>query len=468
MSHRSRRRIVASAAGVIAVFAALATPAARAGATELPFAVVQPKSSCQPSGHSGGPVDQATVLARAQVWVQENIAYTQACGHDPGGYYRVDCSGFVSMAWELSQSLATWDFNPAYNGGDSRFQPIAQDQLVPGDALVVDSSAANHIALFTGWGSTDHGQHRYANLSEESDFGVGTIAVSNQDLDGSYWGRFTPIHYARMTLPGPAQSSGSSVFVPADASYRVFWAGTGGHLMQTYYLRGAWHTQDLGGVISGEPAVTYNAGRFDVFAVSRGGHLFQRTYASTWGAWRDLGDAWTPGVSAVYVPATDSFYVFGHGPSGHVQLDFWSGYWSGTWQRQDLGGVTAGAPGVSFHDGRFDVFAVSPRGRLFQLTFSQTWGSWQQVGTATYAPGAAAIYTDAGYEVFVRSTAEHLTRLLDDGTGWQGPQDLGGTFDRGPGVTYHGGRYDLFGLASDGIYQSIHTDTWSSWHKVPA
>ncbi len=410
------------------------------------------------------------MLARAQVWVDQNIDYTQTCGHNPGGYYREDCSGFVSMAWKLNRSLSTWDFNPAYNGGDSRFQQIPQGALVPGDAVVADNSTSDHIALFTGWGSSDHGKHRYANLSEESDFGVGTIAVTNQDLDGSYWGSFTPIHYTKMTTPGPAASSGSALYVPDDSTYRVFWTGPDGHAMQTYYGGWSWHTQDLGGVIVGEPAVTYADGRFDLFAVSPRGRLFQRTYTGrAWGAWQNLDGSWLPGVSAVFDPLSRTYYVFGHDLGGHLRQSYWSDYWSGPWQQLDLGGVTAGAPGVSLADGEFDVFAVSPRGRLFQLTSAGgTWGTWQVVGSATYSPGAAAIHTPTGYEVFVRDTDGTMTQVYDDATGWHGPIDLGGTFDRAPGVTFHGGRYDLFGLNSDGLYQSIDTNTWSTWHQVPA
>jgi hypothetical protein len=477
MSHRRSRHTLTVA--VLALVAAFVSPAvAGAAPTYGQVRDAQPrhfeprvaKGGCTPSGQSGGSVDQATVLARAQAWVDQNVAYTQTCGHDPGGYYREDCSGFVSMTWELTQSLSSWDFNPAYNGGNPLFQQIPQDALVPGDAVVADNSTADHIALFTGWGSNDHGLHRYANLSEESDFGVGTIAVTNQDLDGSYWGRFTPIHYAKLTLPGPVQSSGSAVFSPDDLSYRLFWTGSGGHLMQTSYLAGTWQTQDMGGVIAGEPAVTYNAGRYDVFAVSPGGHLFQRTYVGgTWRAWVNLGDSWTPGVSAVYLPTSSTFYVFGHGPSGHVQVGYWSDYWSGPWQRQDLGGITTGVPGVSYQNGHFDVFAVSPGQRLFHAAYTDgVGGSWHRLGTATYQPGATAIATTTGHRVFLRSTANRMAQVYDDAAGWHGPQDLGGSFDRAPGVTYHGGRYDLFSPTATGIYQATYIGSWSSWHKLPS
>src|SRR5689334_16974232 len=132
---RSRCSLTVAAGAAIALVAAFVSPVgAGAAPTSAQLLRAQPrhfepmvaKSGCSPSGQSGGSVDQATVLARAQAWVDQNVAYTQTCGHDPGGYYREDCSGFVSMAWELTLSLSTWDFNPAYNGGDPRFQQISQ------------------------------------------------------------------------------------------------------------------------------------------------------------------------------------------------------------------------------------------------------------------------------------------------------------------------------------------------------
>lgn len=162
-------------------------------------------AGCSPSGYAGTTVAQSTVLARANAWVSRNVAYTQNCASETEGYYRQDCSGFVAMAWELANSPVTTEFNPAYNGGNSLYQTISRSALIPGDALVDDSSSdpgdggEHHIALFTGWSASDNGQHRYANLAQESDFGVGTIASDDQDLLAGYWSAFTPIHYTRMT-----------------------------------------------------------------------------------------------------------------------------------------------------------------------------------------------------------------------------------------------------------------------------
>jgi hypothetical protein len=112
------------AARLLAAAGTLASVAAHPARASADPPVVHPDSSCAGSSQSGGPVAQATVLARAQVWVDANVPYTQNCASLPGGYYREDCSGFISMAWELTTSLVTTEFNPAYDGGDTRFQSL--------------------------------------------------------------------------------------------------------------------------------------------------------------------------------------------------------------------------------------------------------------------------------------------------------------------------------------------------------
>jgi hypothetical protein len=195
--------ILVGAMAALGVAVGVATPAAAA----LP--PIQPMSvSCASSGQSGGQVAQATVLARAQAWINR-VPYTQTCPDtpDPGGNYREDCSGYVAMAWELTTSPVTTQFNPKYDGGDPRFRQISRSALIPGDALVRDDtgdagdSAEHHMVLFIGWGSADGGAHRYANIQQESTFGELTNEQDNVDLVGnSFWNLFTPIHYVNMVV----------------------------------------------------------------------------------------------------------------------------------------------------------------------------------------------------------------------------------------------------------------------------
>src|SRR5262245_56574165 len=54
---------------------------------------------------SGG---RRRAIERGFVWLDANVPYSQSKSR---GGYRTDCSGFVSMCWELGQSYTTADFS---------------------------------------------------------------------------------------------------------------------------------------------------------------------------------------------------------------------------------------------------------------------------------------------------------------------------------------------------------------------
>jgi hypothetical protein len=87
-------------------------------------------------------------IERGFGWLDENVPYSQT-GNNDG--YRTDCSGFISMCWELSQSFTTVDF---YSGGGESQRLEEYDDLLPGDALVRRGSGSGHMVLFLGWNDT--------------------------------------------------------------------------------------------------------------------------------------------------------------------------------------------------------------------------------------------------------------------------------------------------------------------------
>jgi hypothetical protein len=362
---------------VVAAVVSLAVPAAQA----VPAQTRSAGGYCSPSGNDGGKIRADVVLSRAARWVHAHVPYTERCASVPGGYYREDSSGFVSMAWRLPESLVTQDFDPKTNDGDPRFQVLTHYcYLQPGDALVVDNRLNHNIVLFTGWSSRDAGRCRFANLEVDDHLSgqpsPGTVRFPGEDLRDSLWRQFTLIHYVDMTPAPPEVSAGGSASRDAGYStrrdgehqhgalWRVFWTGADGQLKQSWWPGVSWKTQSLGGGLVGTPAATHrgvgNSGRYDVFAVSPGRHLYQKTYQNhSWGRWHRIaaGYTFTPGVSAVAVRtgARVEYHVFGHDPAGHLLQAYWADH---GWHVQDLGGVTEGTPASTYHDGQYDVFAV--------------------------------------------------------------------------------------------------------------
>ena len=86
-----------------------------------------------------GCINRDTIVKRGQDWVDKHVPYNQGGTHDG---YRTDCSGFISMCWELSKpGLTTQTMHTVASN-------ISKDQLLHGDALNCDSE---HIILFAGW-----------------------------------------------------------------------------------------------------------------------------------------------------------------------------------------------------------------------------------------------------------------------------------------------------------------------------
>jgi hypothetical protein len=90
------------------------------------------------------------VIERGFTWLDDEVPYSQSAEHEG---YRTDCSGFVSMCWELGQSYTTADFS---GGGGESTELESYDALLRGDALVHRSGGSGHIVLFLGWDDDAH------------------------------------------------------------------------------------------------------------------------------------------------------------------------------------------------------------------------------------------------------------------------------------------------------------------------
>jgi hypothetical protein len=92
------------------------------------------------------------IICRALVWATAPRRYSQVdC--DPETGYRLDCSGYVSMAWGLEPpGLTTVDLPELCHR-------IDRHELRPGDALMVGGPGtegdAGHAILFEAWADSD-------------------------------------------------------------------------------------------------------------------------------------------------------------------------------------------------------------------------------------------------------------------------------------------------------------------------
>ncbi|MFF7727108.1 hypothetical protein [Streptomyces sp. NPDC008001] len=159
-----------------------------AGAVVLALAAVAALLGTAPAASASdrdGPIGRGEVMDRAWSWVAERVPYSQSGCHDNQfGCYRPDCSGYVSMAWNLGSSLTTWAL---WNVTSD----IPANDLQPGDILLRDSDGIDHVALFVHWADAAHTQPV---VREEWDFGQ----VAEERTWGNGLRGFTPRRYQRL------------------------------------------------------------------------------------------------------------------------------------------------------------------------------------------------------------------------------------------------------------------------------
>ncbi|MFS8201784.1 peptidoglycan-binding protein [Streptomyces sp. CWNU-52B] len=97
---------------------------------------------------------RSAIIDRAKEWVAAEVPYNMGAYWSDG--YRQDCSGFVSMAWNLGGNEWTGSL-------DQYGVRIAKADLQPGDMLLfhnpADPEKGSHVVLFGGW--TDSTRSHY-------------------------------------------------------------------------------------------------------------------------------------------------------------------------------------------------------------------------------------------------------------------------------------------------------------------
>ncbi|SEQ10176.1 hypothetical protein SAMN04487983_100367 [Streptomyces sp. yr375] len=137
---RTRSRVARSTTFLLAAGLAMTTLAATA-------------PTAQAASSVAGPITRAEIISRAQNWVDEAVPYNQGTSYpDPQGRnYRMDCSGYVSMAWHADQSYTTWTLPNVST-------EVSKSSLLPGDAL---NYSEEHVILFGNWIDKSAGTFKY-------------------------------------------------------------------------------------------------------------------------------------------------------------------------------------------------------------------------------------------------------------------------------------------------------------------
>ncbi|MFF3624929.1 hypothetical protein [Streptomyces sp. NPDC002467] len=164
----------------------------------------------------GGPVTREQIIARAKDWVKEAVPYSQKRwwkDEVTGGSYRQDCSGFVSMAWQLRDSHTTWSLPSVAN------RLTGFDQLEAGDALDYPDQ---HVVLFGGWTDKAKGDFFYYSESGGNLPAHKTSAnIHDSELAGHPRTAYIPLRYKKLTTtqaPAPSPAKPTAPAEPAPAA----------------------------------------------------------------------------------------------------------------------------------------------------------------------------------------------------------------------------------------------------------
>ncbi|QDY79938.1 hypothetical protein [Streptomyces qinzhouensis] len=463
----------------------------------------------------GGRVTRSQVLARGRVWVDLRVPYSPNGLDSPwgwwydsrtGGRYRQDCSGFVSMAWQLASNLNT----NSLLGVSS--EPLASLQHAqPGDVF---NNTNTHVMLFVRWtdsnrtravvmeqwsvqGPTRQREVSLAELTQRKmkaysydhildDAGQpspsqGRLFHQYRRADGS-WTGFAPLN----GYDGAPAFYGHGVAITGtpDGSSQILAVGTDGNVYHNArYSSGSWTGFAPLPGYDGAPRFAASStaiagapdGSAQVLAVGNDGNLYHsiRLGSGHWNAFEPLaGYDGAPRFAAAGISITttpDGFaqvLAIGNDRNVYHNVRRSSGHWNGFEPINGYGGggrmvassvSIAGAP-----DGSAQIVAVGDDGNAYHRIRGAN-GSWTEFAPLA-GPGGAHRF-GAG-DVAVTTTPDGSAQLLATGHDgnvyhdvrsasghWQGPAPLPG-YDGAP--RFAARRVAIAGLP-DGTAQVLAT-----------
>ena len=436
----------------------------------------------------GDAITRAQIISRAQDWMNAQVPYSQTEGWEDsgtGGPYRMDCSGFVSMAWGLTTSMVTSTLPEVATVTDSNIS--GDENINPGDAL---DYTADHVVLFDHW--TDNSgdfaydaEHTTGQVTNQS-----TDNIDDSTLEGYAMSDFEALQYNDLAAgspnPGSTAADGSHQASPVvaqnDGTVDLLYQGTDGTADHDWYVAGSsWAgPSSVGGTLASEPStVTTVAGTVDSFWKGTDGNLWH-SYTT--------GGKWSTPVSLGYGTLGSAPYAVGQA-NGTIDV-FWRGanddhlwlaqYTAGVgWSSSaiDLGGdIAAGtvpAP-VSSVAGTTDVFFKGTDGNLWHVYTSNYGTSWTAAvslgyGTLGSSPTATG-HADGTVDVTWRGANDDHVWLghYTAGVGWSSSaRDLGGDVMAGTvptPVTSHDYTTDILFEGTDGnLWHVFSNDYGVEW-----
>lgn len=155
------------------------------------------------------PVTRAEIINRAKQWVAAEVPYSMEAYWSDG--YRQDCSGYVSMAWNLAGN--------EWTGSLAKFATrIKREELEPGDILLFHNpdnpTRGSHVTIFGGWADYTHTYYTAYEQTKPN--------TRKQVTPMGYWtnaDRYVPYRYNGLVQTATAGGSTSFDAYPGVSSF---------------------------------------------------------------------------------------------------------------------------------------------------------------------------------------------------------------------------------------------------------
>ena len=313
--------------------------------------------------------------------------------------------------------------------------------------------------------------HRANVLGDYNRVGIGVV----RDLNGRMW---VAVNFVKGPALAPPPTSGLNLELArpsavAQSTTRVDAARRAGDgsVEVTTWTGTTWTGwTSIGGYTLSDPeAVSWGAGRLDVFAVGGDRALWHRgwTTGSGWMPWERLGGelSTSPGAAAWSPGRVD---VFAGGLDGALWTISWTG--SGWTDWTSLGGTLTSRPDVaSWGAGRLDVFARGTDSALWHRAFGAgTWFGWERIGGAL-GSGPGAVSWGPGRIDVVAAGTDGALWLTSWSGAWTGWSRIGGALGSSPDAASRGsGLLDVIAAGTDGApyVLSWTGQRWSGWSRI--
>ncbi|MEU3076979.1 peptidoglycan-binding protein [Streptomyces laurentii] len=148
---------------------------------------------------------RGAIVDRAKTWVTAKVPYAMDRYWSDG--YRQDCSGYISMAWNLPAN--------EWTGSLTRFADrISRADLQPGDILLFHNAASptrgSHVTIFGGWTDASHTSYLAYEQTKPGTRKRTTPMAYWQDAD-----RYVAYRYKGLTGSGGAGGTGGGAAATA-------------------------------------------------------------------------------------------------------------------------------------------------------------------------------------------------------------------------------------------------------------